>query len=168
MLQKKNSKPASKALAAGLLAAWMSVTPIANAAGPNEEPVNDASYTEGTPAVQSMSSVEIVELVKDYSVNNDAVGVFINVAPDVRNEGVTGEKIGAIIVGKLNAAGIAAAFLHNNASDGETRIDFYVQGEPYAGYALDRAVTDGFERVSTAYKALNRDAINFEVATANL
>lgn len=168
MLQNRKNTT-GKALAAGLLAAWMSVSPAANASGPNEEPANDVSYTEGSqPAVQQLNPVQLLALARNYSLENNAVGVFINVAPDVRSEGVTGEQIGAIIVSKFKAANIPAAFVLNDAEAGETSVDFFVDGVPYAGYALDRAVEDGFDLVSTKYKALDREPTTFEVASNDL
>ncbi|GJM04463.1 MAG: hypothetical protein DHS20C09_04540 [marine bacterium B5-7] len=155
MLQKKNSKPAGKALAAGLLAAWMSVTPVANAAGPNEEPANDVSYTEGSqPAVTEMTAGELSARALMYSKENNVVVVFINTAPDVRDRGVTGQQIATIIGSKFQADGIPVVFAFNNAEAGETSVDFAINGTSYAGWALDRAVTDGYELVSSTYVAL--------------
>lgn len=164
MLQKKSSKPAGKALAAGLLAAWMSVTPIAYAAGPNEEPANNVSYTEGSqPAVQQLDPVQLLALARNYSLENNAIGVFVNKAPDTD---LTGEQIGTMIVQKFQEAGIPAAFIHNIAEAGQSSIDFFVEGTPYAGYALNAAF-EGFETVSGIYKALDRKPLNLEVVASN-
>lgn len=140
-----------KALAAGLLAAWMSVSPAANASGPNEEPVNDVSYTEGSqPAVKEMTSGDLVALALNYSIENEAVAIFVNKAPDTE---LSGEQIGTMIVRKFQEAGIPAAFVYNNAQAGQTRVDYFLDGVSYSGYALTAAF-EGFELVSETYKAL--------------
>lgn len=154
-----------KALAAGLLAAWMSVSPAANASGPNEEPANDVSYTEGSqPATQELSAWQLADIAQNYSIENNAVGIFVNKAPDTD---LSGEQIGTMIVRKFQEAGIPAAFTHNDAGAGESSIDFFINGTPYTGYALNAAF-EGFELVSATYKALQHDGApvtTLEVAT---
>jgi hypothetical protein len=165
MLQKQSKNLTGKALATGLLAAWMSVTPIANAGGPNEGAANDVSFTEGSqPASQELNAWQLADMAQNYSIENNAVGIFVNKAPDTD---LSADQIGSMIVRKFQEAGIPAAFTHNSVESGETSIDFFVKGTPYAGYALNAAF-DGFQLVSSTYKALQKDGVpvlTLDVAT---
>lgn len=166
MLHKQLSKPAGKALAAGLMAAWLSTGAIAS--GPEKSNDNAAQAQPATaPAVQQeLTHAQIARMAQQYSIDNKAVGIYVNVAPDTN---MTPQQIGDGLVRKFAELGIPAAYAYSYAKEGRTGIDYFIQGHPYAGYGLG-VIQEGFDLVASTFKALesqqNNAVTSAEVALA--
>jgi hypothetical protein len=144
MLQKKHTKPLSTALAAGLMTAWLSTAPIANAESPEID-----LQVEKTPAT-------LMREVQAYSQENDGlarIGLFINIAPDTNLSPVL---IGDRLVAKLEQEhGIEATYAFNYAEAGRSSVSFFVNGVPYANYGFDM-IAEGYNQAVTHYKNLQQ------------
>jgi hypothetical protein len=144
MLQKKHTKPLSTALAAGLLTAWLSTAPIANAESPEID-----LQVEKTPAT-------LMREVQSYSQGNDGlagIGLFINIAPDTN---LTPSVIGDGLVAKLEKEhGIQATYTYNYAETGRSSVSFFVNGVPYDGYPFQR-IQEGYSKAVAHYKNLEQ------------
>ncbi len=118
--------------------------------------VTPVSLPQKGPALErQMTALEKGDAAQNYSINNDGVGVFINLAKDPE---FPPEQLIRAIKANFVQQGIDID-LHTNNSNGDlTTVTFFVDGVPFAdedgngnGYTLSK-VEAGFNRVVSAFK----------------
>jgi hypothetical protein len=142
------------------LAGLLSAAPIASNADDNTATQNQAHFqTVATTNVNTASQPTPSQLMRqagDYSRDNDAVGIFINVTP---SGGFEPRELGRLIVNKFKNDGIESAFIYNMAERGDSSVSFFVRGIPYTGYGLDK-LEEGYDRVALTIRALQTEERN--------
>jgi len=158
-------------VAAGALAFSVLATPFGAVAEDSAANTNTAATaTAGANSTASTTSVkqtpfQLMRAAGQYSIDNDAVGMFINIAPGTR---YTPQQVGEGLVKKFAQDGIQAAYTYNYASAGDSTISFFVRGIPYTGYGFGKAA-EGYAVVSETIRALQTKdvASNSDVVASN-
>jgi len=90
---------------------------------------------------------------RDYSKNNNAVGIFVNIAPSTRH---TPQYVGEGLKNKFANDGVMAEYTYNYARAGASSVSFFIRGTPYTGYGFDK-VGEGYALVLRTFKALQAE-----------
>jgi hypothetical protein len=147
-------KDFKKSVGAAVIAGSLAFTPAT--AGANDDNAQLASNT--TPVASTTTTkaktdpLERAIAAREYSKNNNAVGFFVTIAPGSR---FTPQQIGDAMVRKFAGEEIPSAYSYNYASAGDSGIDFFVNGTPYAGYGFSK-VAEGYKLVVNHYKNLQQ------------
>jgi ABC-type sulfate transport system permease component len=135
------------------LAGLLSAAPIASNADDNTATQNQAHFqTVATTNVNTASQPTPAQLARRamaYSRENDAVGIFINIAPDTQ---FTPERLGALIVNKFKDDGIQAAYIAHRETEGTSSVSFFIRGSAYTGYGIDK-IEEGYNDAAGLIRA---------------
>lgn len=111
-------------------------------------------------ALSRNDGVEGLRAMHDYSVENEAIGVFINLRA---NSDITGAQLGDAIIDFFgrHEPPIAADYRVNQSRGNQTEVTFYVGGNPYTYGANDlqpsqlATVTDRFRGYQSGVQTLS-------------
>jgi len=149
----------TKGATAGALALSLAFAPTAMA---DDSAANDSatahatnvSSTTSTTSVKQTPS-QLMRAAGQYSIDNDAVGMFVTIAPGSR---YTPTQLGDALVRKFASDGIQAKYTFNYARSGDSGVDFFVRGVPYTGYGLGK-LEEGYTLVAKTIRALRSDRV---------
>lgn len=155
MATNNKMKTAGGVAAAALLAFTLAAAPLTS----NDALAQDRGHVQ-TASTASISSeptaFDLAQRAGNYSVENDAVGIFINIAPDTR---FTPERLGSLIVNKFKEDGINSAYIAHRENEGTSSVSFFVRGVPYTGYGIDK-IEEGYNHVALTIRALQAEERN--------
>ena len=148
---------AKQKFAASALALSMAFAPMAanDATAADRSASTTATHTSSTQTARP-TPAQLSRTAMAYSAKNDAVGIFLNIAPDTK---FTPQRLGSLIVKKFKEDGIQAAYIYNYASTGQTSVSFFVRGVPYTGYGLGK-IEEGYNLASNTIRAIQADDRN--------
>lgn len=144
---------AGMSAAVALTAASLSPTFTAHANDDVELAANTTTIASTTATKVKTDPLERAIAAREYSKNNNAVGFFVTIAPVGE---LTHQDVGDAIARKFTSDGIPSAYSYFYASSGKVSgVDYFVNGVPYAGYGLDKAI-DGYNLAANHYKNLQQ------------
>lgn len=135
-----------------LIAASMIFTPVADAvANDNAQDTNKITATTGK-IQPKIDPAERRLAAQEYSKKNNAIGIFVNIAPGGK---LTHQYIGNGIARKFENEGIPSAYSHVYSSTEHTSVSFFVNGTlyPYANYGLDKVI-EGYKLAADYYTTI--------------
>ncbi len=145
-----NLKTTFKSIA---LAGLVATAPMA---ANDTQAADKASFNTTSTQTTKPTPAQLTRTAMAYSAKNDAVGIFINIAPDTQ---FTPQRLGSLIVKKFKEDGIQAAYIYNYARAGDSSVSFFVRGVPYTGYGIDK-IEEGYNLASATIRAIQADNRN--------
>lgn len=112
-------------------------------------PSNSSTSAQPQIDYQKPNPVAPMFAAREYSKDNDAVGIFVRIAPGSR---YSPEQLGKALQQKFAKQGINSHYIGAQANMGASKVDFFVRGVPYSGYGLDK-VNEGIKLATESIRA---------------